>query len=88
MSNVLSNNEYIIHIDGDNFFVSCELVRLPHLRNVPVVVGRERGIAVAMNTPAKSIGLTRAMPIHEIRKNFPQVVTLNSHFELYKSFSK
>ena len=81
-------DEYIIHIDGDAFFVSCELVRLPHLRTGPVVVGRERGIAVAFNSHAKALGITRAMPIHQIRREFPQVVILSSHFELYKSFSK
>ena len=80
--------KYIVHIDGDNFFASCELARFPHLKNKPVVVGRERGIAVAYNSHAKALGVTRAMPIHQIQRELPQVVILTSHFELYKTFSK
>jgi nucleotidyltransferase/DNA polymerase involved in DNA repair len=79
---------YTIHIDGDNFFVSCELTRFPHLRHLPVVVGRERGVAVALNATAKKLGIVRAMPVHTIQKQFPQTIILASHFELYKTFSK
>ncbi|MEN9852145.1 MAG: hypothetical protein RI996_88 [Candidatus Parcubacteria bacterium] len=85
MSN--SVTQYIIHIDGDNFFASCELLRFPHLRDKPVVVGRDRGIAVAFNSAAKKLGIVRAMPIHKIQKEFPQVSILDSHFELYKTIS-
>ena len=87
-SKKLNNNEYIVHLDGDNFFVSCELTRYPHLVNTPVVVGRERGIAVAMNAPAKALGITRAMPIFKIKKLYKDVTILSSHFEIYSSFSK
>jgi DNA polymerase-4/DNA polymerase V len=88
MSIYVRKQKYIVHIDGDNFFASCELARFPHLRTKPVVVGRERGIAVAYNSHAKALGITRAMPIHQIQKQFPQVTILASHFELYKTFSK
>jgi DNA polymerase-4/DNA polymerase V len=84
----MSLNTYTVHIDGDAFFVSCELSRFPHLKDKPVVVGRERGIAVAYNSHAKVLGITRAMPIHQIQRQFPQVVILTSHFELYKTFSR
>jgi nucleotidyltransferase/DNA polymerase involved in DNA repair len=82
-----SKKSYILHIDGDNFFASCELLRFPHLRHCPVVVGRDRGIAVAFNSHAKKLGIVRAMPIHHIQKQFPQVTILSSHFELYKTIS-
>ncbi len=78
----------ILHVDGDNFFVACEAARFPHLKGKPVVVGEERGIASALSYEAKKLGITRAAPIHEIRKNFPQVVILSSHFELYEQYNQ
>lgn len=78
----------ILHVDGDNFFVSCEMTHLPHLKGKAVVVGMERGIACAMNQEAKKLGIVRAMPIFKIRKEFPEVIVLPSHFELYHTYSK
>jgi nucleotidyltransferase/DNA polymerase involved in DNA repair len=49
-------DKYILHIDGDNFFASCEISHLPHLKGMPVVVGEERGIACAMTQEAKKVG--------------------------------
>lgn len=82
-----SHESYILHIDGDAFFAQCECAQFPHLRGKPVVVGQERGIAVAFTYEAKALGITRAMPIFKIRKEFPQVIILPSHFELYKMYS-
>ncbi len=78
----------IPHIDADAFFVSCEVARLPHLKGKPVIVGGERGIACAMSYEAKALGITRGMPVFEIRKRFPQTVVLPAHFELYYAYQK
>lgn len=77
----------ILHVDGDNFFVACEVARFPHLKGKAVIVGEERGIAAALSYEAKRIGITRGMPIFEIRKKFPEVVILPSHFELYEQYN-
>jgi nucleotidyltransferase/DNA polymerase involved in DNA repair len=77
----------ILHVDGDNFFVSCEVARFPHLKGKPVIVGEERGIACAMSYEAKRLGITRAMPIFEIREKFPHVAVLPAHFELYEQYA-
>ncbi len=87
MSNV-SKNTWILHIDGDGFFAYCEIARFPHLKGLPVVVGEDRGIACAMTYEAKKLGITRAMPIFKIRKEFPQVIILSSHFELYEHYAR
>src|SRR3989344_287954 len=78
----------ILHVDGDAFFVSCELTRRPDLRGKPVITGGERGIASAMSYEAKALGITRGMPVFQIRKLFPQVVVLGSDFELYEHYSR
>jgi DNA polymerase-4/DNA polymerase V len=76
----------ILHLDADAFFVACEVARLPALKGKPVIVGGERGIACAMSYEAKALGITRAMPVFEIKRKHPEVVILPAHFELYHSY--
>ncbi len=83
----MTKHTYIIHIDGDNFFVACEVARLPHLVGKPVIVGEERGIASAMSKEAKKLGVTRGMPVYKIKKEFPEVTILPAHFDLYQHYS-
>lgn len=78
----------ILHVDGDAFFVGCEVARRPDLRGTAVVTGHERGIVSAASYEAKALGITRAMPIHEVRRTYPQVTVLYSDFELYAMVSK
>jgi DNA polymerase-4/DNA polymerase V len=78
---------WVLHIDGDGFFAYCEISRFPHLKGKPVVVGEDRGIACAMTYEAKKLGITRGMPIFKIREQFPEVVRLSSHFELYEHYA-
>ncbi len=77
-----------LHADGDSFFVACELTREPELKGLPVIVGGDRGIAVAMSLEAKRLGVTRGMPVFQIKKLYPQVIILNHHFDLYRDISK
>src|SRR3989344_8621965 len=77
-----------LHADGDSFFVACELTVRPELRGKPVIVGGDRGIAVAMSREAKKLGVTRGMPVFQIKKLFPQVVILSHHFDLYEDIAK
>lgn len=80
--------EMYLHVDGDSFFVACELVARPELKGRPVVVGEDRGIAVAMSQEAKKLGVTKGMPVFKIKKHFPEVVILSHHFDLYKEISQ
>ncbi|HEY0908124.1 MAG TPA: DNA polymerase IV [Candidatus Paceibacterota bacterium] len=78
----------IMHLDGDSFFASVEAAKDPSLRGKPVVTGFERGIATAMSKEAKSLGITRAMPVFRIRKEFPQVRIVESDYDAYAVFSR
>ncbi|MFA6463808.1 MAG: hypothetical protein WCV55_02280 [Candidatus Paceibacterota bacterium] len=80
-------NSYILHIDGDAFFASVEISRRPDLQGSAVVVGEERGIACALTYEAKKLGVYRGMPIFQIRQQFPKVIVLSSHFELYEKYN-
>jgi nucleotidyltransferase/DNA polymerase involved in DNA repair len=86
MSN--ANRKYFVHIDGDSFFAACEIAARPYLRGKPVVVGEERGIATAMSKEAKAIGIVRGDPIFKIKKEFPTVHIIQSHFDLYEKYCK
>ena len=78
----------IMHVDGDSFFASCEVVKDPRLRGKPVITGKERGIVSSMTYEARALGIRRSMPLHEIRKRFPQAIILASDYETYSLFSK
>jgi DNA polymerase IV len=73
-----------LHADGDSFFVACEVSVHRELRGKPIIVGGDRGIAVAMSAEAKQLGVTRGMPVFKIKKLFPEVIILSHHFDLYR----
>jgi len=91
MSRLISLGKYpkaILHIDGDAFFASCEQARNPDLRGKAVVTGKERGIASSMSYEAKALGIKRAMKLHDIKKQFPDVIIIPSDYEAYSLLSK
>ncbi len=80
--------QYVLHLDGDSFFVSVELARRPDLRGKAVVTGSERSIATALSPQAKALGVVRGMPVFQIRERFPEVTILPSDYESYSRYSK
>ena len=78
----------IIHVDCDAFFASVEQALNPHLKNKPVITGKERGIAASMSYEAKARGVTRGMPTGQIRQVCPEAVILPSDYEAYSLLSK
>jgi DNA polymerase-4/DNA polymerase V len=78
----------ILHLDADAFFASVMQVVYPRLKGKPVVVGKERGIATACSYEAKKLGVKRGLRISEIKKIFPQVMIVDSDYEIYALFSQ
>lgn len=78
----------ILHVDGDSFFVSCQITQDPGLKGRPVVTGLERGIVSAMSYEAKARGVTRGMRLFEARKACPDVVIVSSDYVLYEQYSR
>lgn len=78
----------IVHVDGDAFFAACEVAREPKFRGKPVVVGGLRGIAVAFTYEAKARGITRGMPMFEIRRLCPEVIILPGDYEMYALYAE
>ena len=77
-----------LHIDGDAFFAACTVALHPELVGKPVVTGLERGIVTAASYEAKALGITRAMSLHQIRRDFPQVAIMESDYNAITIFSK
>ncbi len=83
----MENKEWVLHVDGDAFFASCEVARRPDLFRLPVVVGEERGIVTALTYDAKHLGIKRGDPIFKIKNEYKEVSILSSHFEAYNKYA-
>ncbi|MAQ76926.1 hypothetical protein CL684_00120 [Candidatus Campbellbacteria bacterium] len=79
--------EIYIHIDADAFFASVEQCLHRELKGKPVVAGRDGSIGVALSYEAKALGVKRALPIHIIREEFPEVQMVASDYYMYRIFS-
>lgn len=80
--------KWILHLDGDGFFVACEVSLNHKLKGKPIVTGFERGIATALSQEAKNLGVSRGMPIFQIKKFFPKVIIVNSNYHSYSMFAQ
>jgi len=78
----------ILHLDADAFFASCEQAIHPEYRGKPVVTGKERGIVAAASYEAKAKGVSRGVPLWEVKKICPDAIILPSDYETYSLFSK
>lgn len=84
---VYTAQHMILHIDADAFFASCEQATKLSLRGKPIAVGKDRGIATAFSYEAKRLGVTRGMRSQDIKKQFPQVIFVDSDYQKYSIFS-
>jgi len=78
----------IVHIDGDAFFTSCEEVIHPELKGKPIITGGERGIVACASYPAKKMGISRGVPLHQAKNICPDLIILPSDYETYSLFSR
>jgi nucleotidyltransferase/DNA polymerase involved in DNA repair len=78
----------IIHLDGDAFFASCEQALHPEYRGKPVITGQERGIVSAASYEAKAKGISRGVPLWEVKKLCPDAIIVPSDYESYGLFSQ
>jgi DNA polymerase V len=77
-------------VDCDSFFVSCERVFDPKLKNKPVVVlSNNDGCVVSRSKEAKALGLQMSAPYFEIKNEFEKRggIAFSSNFTLYADMS-
>lgn len=77
-------------VDVNNFYVSCERVFNPKLRNRPVVVlSNNDGCVISRSAEAKALDIAMGAPWFKIRKFLEQenVFVLSSNYALYADMS-
>ena len=73
-------------IDCDNYYVSCERVFRPDLKDKPVVVlSNNDGCVVARSNEAKKMGIKAGTPYFQLAEQFPnqKIAVFSSNYELY-----
>ncbi len=78
-------------VDCNNFYVSCERVFSPRLRERPVVVlSNNDGCIIARSGEAKKLGIKMGMPCFQARPLIEKhgVVALSSNYALYGDMSR
>ena len=77
-------------VDCNNFYVSCERVFRPDLKNVPVVVlSNNDGCAVSRSNEAKALGIKMGQPWFECKGLAEEhgILALSSNYALYADMS-
>lgn len=77
-------------IDCDSFFVSCERLAHPELRDKAVCVmtgGGERGVIVSRSKEAKAAGVKMGEPYFQVRPRFRNIICLPARHDFYKQVS-
>jgi DNA polymerase-4 len=80
----------ILHVDGDSFFASCEIILNPRLKGRPVYVGGGRngdGIVIAANYEAKKYEIKTGMACFEAKRKCPHGVLCRPHYDEYRRIS-
>lgn len=83
----------IFHIDMNAFFISCELINHPELKNKPLAIaGRaaiyNKGVVVTASYEARKFGVKAAMPVFMARKLCPKLIFISSNMDLYQEYSQ
>ena len=77
------------HIDSDCFYVSCERVRRPELRGLPVgVLSNQGACVIAKSYELKAAGVTTAMAIWDALPLCPEAVFVKRDFHWYEVISR
>src|SRR6478736_462914 len=77
-------------VDCNNFYVSCERLFNPKLKNRPVIVlSNNDGCAIARSEEAKVLGIEMGTPAFTLQEmiNRDQLVVFSSNYTLYGDMS-
>lgn len=78
----------IVHVDGNNFFASCEVLMNPSLKGKAIcVLSNNDGCVVARSNEAKKMGIPMGIPYFMAKNKFSNVVYLSADFALYQDIS-
>jgi Nucleotidyltransferase/DNA polymerase involved in DNA repair len=74
----------------NSFFVSCELVRHPEYKKLPLVIAAndKRSVVTAASYAAKELGIDSAMPLQTALRRCSDLTIVPPDFEYYRACSK
>lgn len=80
---------WVLHLDMDAFFASCEQLTRPTLAGRPVLVGGlgPRAVVAGASYEARVFGARSAMPMGQARRRCPHAVVVPPRFVLYQELS-
>ena len=87
---VAAEPEWIVYIDLDAYYVSCELRERPDLAGQMVIVGaspgsgHSRGVVLSASYDARALGVRSAMPVGAAARLAPTAVSLPPDFRKYE----
>ena len=87
----INNSKKIALVDCNSFYVSCERLFNPKMRNIPVVVlSNNDGCVISRSTEAKALGIKMGEPYFKVKelvkKNNVQI--FSSNYSLYGDLSR
>jgi nucleotidyltransferase/DNA polymerase involved in DNA repair len=80
---------WVVYLDIDAYYVSCELRDRPDLVGRPVIVGPDpglrptRGVVLSASYEARKFGVRSAMPAREAARRCPEAVWIAADFPKY-----
>ncbi|MBP2015947.1 DNA polymerase IV [Anaerococcus degeneri] len=82
--------KYILHIDCDAFYASCEEIRNPKLKKRPMAVGglTNKSIITTANYEARKFGIHSAMPVFMARDLCPNLILVKVDHPFYRKKSQ
>lgn len=85
-------NRFILHVDANGFYASCEIAYNPSLRGKPMVVGGDpvlrHGIVLAKSEEAKKYKIKTGETIRQALDKCPWLLILKPTYKRYERFSK
>ncbi|HET6950863.1 MAG TPA: DNA polymerase IV [Acidimicrobiales bacterium] len=89
----VSDEDWVLHVDLDQFLAAVEVMRRPELRGRPVVVGgagdpTQRGVVATASYEARAFGVGSGMPLRTAARRCPDAVFLPSDPPAYEKASE
>ncbi|HET6501986.1 MAG TPA: DNA polymerase IV [Amycolatopsis sp.] len=89
----MSETDWVLHVDLDQFIAAVELARHPELRGRPLVVGgagdpTQRAVVATASYEAREFGIQSGMPLRTAAKRCPEAVFLPSDPPAYEEVSE